>query len=103
MEFPESILQERGLWNHIDFDMCMYGCDYKKSTRLMVVQRYGNEPVLAGLGLSCDGSHDHVSLSGWGDKSKPKRPTKGSAAYPEALARDWANFAKIYLQKYALQ
>ena len=42
----------------------------------MMAQRGGTTAALAPLGLTCDRSHDHVSLSGWG--AGPQRPTKGT-------------------------
>ena len=98
--FCPSSLQEVGTWNTIDFDMCMYGCEYKKSTRIMMSQRRGTNCVLAPLGLTCDRSHEHVSLSGWG--TGPKRPTKGTAVYPDRLGREWANFAAGHLRRHAM-
>ena len=61
-----------------------------------MAQRGGTTAALAPLGLTCDRSHDHVSLSGWG--AGPKRPTKGTAIYPDRLASEWATFAARHLE-----
>lgn len=43
----------------------------------------------------CQGGHEHQTLSGWGSGSK--RPTKGTARYPNQLVLEWVEAAGSHL------
>lgn len=96
--------QAHGFWDTVDLDYCQFGMEYKKATRLLTVQhnRFPEEEgpsFLSCLAKKCDGSHTHVTLSGWGASGK-KRATKGTAIYPPQLAREWAEAAGQHLVRY---
>lgn len=85
-------------WNTIDLDYCMFGCDYRKSTRILTAQHsifeeQGNAGLLSRLERRCDRQHQHVTLSGWGPRDGNRRPTRGTARYPSELVALWAQLA----------
>lgn len=65
-----SVQVPNGIWNYVDLDMCQYGMQYRKSTRLLTLQfnAFDDEGVsfLSPLGKRCRGGHEHVTLSGCG-------------------------------------
>jgi hypothetical protein len=75
----------------VDFDQCMYGGIYRKSTRVLT-----NCKQLSGLSTFCDRSHVHAVMEGQeryvrddgtlGSRCK----TAGAAAYPPLLCERWA-------------
>ena len=74
----------------VTFDMCQYGCEYRKRTTIWFT---GPPGWLHPLGRLCDHQHQHVPLSGWKDLRNPNQrrlATKEAAAYPAALAEAWA-------------
>lgn len=99
-----SVQVPNGIWNYVDLDMCQYGMQYRKSTRLLTLQfnAFDDEGVsfLSPLGKRCRGGHEHVTLSGWGSKNAPKRPTRGTAEYPKQLALEWAQAAGSHMVRY---
>jgi hypothetical protein len=76
----------------VEFDQCMYGGMYRKSTRVLT-----NCKQLSGLGVFCDRSHVHAVMEGqerylrddgvWSSRCK----TAGAAAYPPLLCKRWAD------------
>lgn len=92
-----------GIWNYVDLDMCQFGMQYRKSTRLLTLQfnlfEDEGESFLSPLGKRCRGGHQHVTLSGWGHNG-PKRPTRGTAEYPKRLASEWAEAAGAHMVRY---
>jgi len=86
--------------NSVVVDYCQFGEPYRKRTRLVTYdpEFLLDDSFLEPLRRSCPGcsaSHSHVNLSGWrprveGELSPDMRPTKGTAAYPIALCREWA-------------
>jgi len=93
--------------NRVVLDYCCYGEDHRKRTMLITWSKCGKS-FLEKLSKRCPGtsdSHTHCLLSGWrprcnGVKSRSvtMRPTKGTAAYPMALCRCWAEAVKRHLQ-----
>ena len=91
-----------GQWAVTDVDYCMYGAEYRKRTRLLSLQwqsfpNFEGENFLSHLAKKCDGSHEHVMLSGWGKPGQKSRPTKGTAKYPLKLAQTWAKVAGAHI------
>ena len=68
------------------FDMCRFGCRYKKRTALW------STIDLSPLARLCRCKRQHVRVSGWVDYAgQVAIPTKkGTAAYPPRLCRLWA-------------
>ena len=84
----------------IIMDYCQYGTQYRKSIRLLVAAQAPN--FLATLNRRCDGTHEHVNLSGWRPRNKPSkvmRPTHKAAAYPKQLTGVWAAAVQKHLVK----
>ena len=79
--------------------MCRYGMPYRKSTRLLTLQFDQEPPFLGALAKKCQGDHEHQTLSGWGAGAS-RRPTRGTAEYPRALAAQWAQAAGSHLIHY---
>ena len=72
-------------------DYFQYGTLYRKSTRLLVAAQAPD--FLATLNRRCNGTHEHVNLSGWRPRNKPSKvmhPTHKAAAYPKQLTEVWA-------------
>ena len=65
-------------------DYCRFGTAYRKRTRLLV-----NGVDLTSLRRLCKCKKPHITLSGWGEKSR-SMSTKDTAAYPELLCREWS-------------
>ena len=80
-----SPAQMHGWWHVVDVDYCMFGAEYRKSTRILTSQPVnfalaeGDDGWLTALGRRCDRQHEHVTLSGWGPRGSRMRPTRGTA------------------------
>ena len=60
----------------IIFDMCRFGTEYKKATKII-----SNLEVLKGLNMRCRGGHAHVHLVG--------KKCKLAGEYPRGLVNKW--------------
>ncbi len=78
----------------LEWDMCQFGENYKKSTCMLT-----NELGFQGLAVRCQGGHKHEHLQGtvrvkidgvW----KVKNRTSVAGAYPMKLCRQWARIAE---------
>lgn len=75
----------------VDLDMCDFGAEFKKPTRIVT-----NLPHLRSLGHRCTGGHGHVRLHGnvtetaADGRSRSIARTAAAGRYPDALAALWA-------------
>ena len=65
----------------VNFDMCRYGPDFRKPTRLLT-----NMPALSALGLCCNHDRRHMALIG-------SAATSAAGAYPQQLCTQWSDAA----------
>ena len=92
---PIAELQALPGFHEVVFNMCMYGTDSRKPTRI-----WTNAPFLSGLGRRCDGQHVHTQLSGnvrvrdangqWRWRSR----TELAGEYPQPLTQHWAELLR---------